>query len=246
MPNATAAEWLIARFTDRSRASAIVGDLLEVTPQQESPLFWLSVLGVLLSLTWRSIAAFGGALLCMCLLHALTEPHHAPIRSLFLAHPPPDTWIPFLSLFALIVDSLWMATPYALIRYGLHDRFAQVTLVLCVPFTLILFFWFVPTILFTSLGIVAVILLVSMSFVQPRKAVLALTAATALGYVGLRTTIYLSERYLELAGPSVTRTAVVRGSLPFFVALIFIAACSWTHHLLLQGDENHPNAEPAA
>jgi hypothetical protein len=243
MPNAAAAEWLIARFTDRSRASSIVGDLLEVTPQQESPLFWLSVAGVVLSLTWRHLAGFAAALSCMYLLDALTMP---PIPNLFLAHRPPDTWIPFLFLLAVIVEALWMAAPYALIRYGVRDRFTQLTLALCVPFTLILVFWFMPTMLFASFGIVAVILLAFMLFAQGRKAILTLTIATVFGYVGLQTTIYLSERYLELAAPSVTRTVVVRGSLPFWVALIFTMACSWAHHFLLQRDQNHPKIEPAA
>lgn len=245
MPNAAAAEWLIARFTDRSRASAIVGDLLEVTPPNSTPQFWLSVAGVVLSLTWRRLAGFAAALSCMYLLNALSMPPQT-VANRFLAHKLPDAWTPFLLLLVVIVEALWMAAPYAVIRYGLHDRFTQVTLVLCIPFTLISSFWFVPAVLFASLGIVAVILLGFILFAEGRRAILTLAIAAALGYVGFRSTIYLSERYLELAPPSVTRTIVVRGSLPFWVALIFTMACSWAHYFLLQSEQNRPKAEPAA
>jgi hypothetical protein len=244
MPNATLAEWLIARFVERSRASSIVGDLLEVTAERGSFSFWLSVGGVVLSLTWRHLTAFGAALLCLYLIRTLEMPPHGPAYRIFVAHKPPNEWAQFFAFLALIADFLLMATPYAVICYGFRDRFAQLAVALCIPFTVIFFFWSVSAAAFTSLAFAVVVLLVSVSFPQGRRAFLALTIAITIGYVGLRLTIYLSERYLELAPPSVTRTVVVHDALPFFAALILVTACAWTHRILLGSNQRSANTSP--
>ena len=53
MRSASFAEWIIARFTTKARASSIIGDLLEAVPEKGNLWFWLSVAGVFFSLTWR-------------------------------------------------------------------------------------------------------------------------------------------------------------------------------------------------
>lgn len=53
MREADWAEWMIARFTGRDQAASIVGDLLE-SPLHRGPLwFWLSFIGIVLSLNRR-------------------------------------------------------------------------------------------------------------------------------------------------------------------------------------------------
>lgn len=236
--NAAVAEWLIARFTERSRAASIVGDLLEATAKQGSLAFWFSIAGVVLAITWRHLTAFAAALLCLYVFQALAMPPHLTEHGLLAAimHQPHSIWLPLFIVLRSASAFLSMAAPYAIICYGLRDRFAQLAVVLFIPVTLIFWFSSIPLVI-TSLVFAAGILIFSLSFAVGRRALLALAIAGVLGYVGLQSTVYLSQRYLEIASPSVTRTVIVQGSIPFFVALAVTVACTWTHHLLLSPKE---------
>jgi hypothetical protein len=232
---AAVAEWLISRFTERSRAASIVGDLLEVTAKQGSFAFWSSVAGVVLTLTWRHLAAFAVALFCLYLNQALTMPPHLPPHGLLATamHQPHSPWMPSFMVLASASVFLSMAAPYAVICYGLRDRFAQLAVALFIPLVVFHWFWSIPAVAVTSLLFAAGILIFSVSFAVGRRALLALILAGVLGYVGLQSTLFFSERFLDVAPPSVTTTVFVEDSIPFFVALTVVAACAWTHHLLL-------------
>lgn len=240
MRNAILAEWLISRFTERSRAASIVGDLLEMTAKQDSHAFWLSVAGVVLSLTWRQLTAFAAALLCLYLNETLGMALRSPLHGVPL-HDFPNAWTPFFAFLSLVVGCLWMAAPYAAICYGLRDRFAQLAMALCTPLTLVFFFWFVPAVAFASAAVAVLALVVFVSSAQGRRALLALTIAVAIGDAGLRSTVYLAERLLELAPPSAPLTVAVWDSIPFFSTLTLTIACAWTHYLLLNRKEEPIN-----
>lgn len=243
--NAAVAEWLIARFTDRSRAASIVGDLLEVTAKQGSLAFWFSIAGVVLAITWRHLTGFAAALLFLYLNEALAMALRGPLHGV-PSHHVPDAWMPFFALLSLVVGCLWMAAPYAVICYGVRDRLAQIAVALSIPLTVFLFFWFVPAAAFVSAAAALLVVIISVSFPRGRRALLALMIAVAIGDAGLRLAVYLGERFLELAPPSVPLTVAVWDSIPIFSAVAVTIACAWMHHLLLSPKEQPTNIPAAA
>jgi hypothetical protein len=62
MHSAVIAEWIVGRFTAKKRAASIVGDLLELEPQNGRWWFWLSLARIVTSLAWRPSVAFLAAL----------------------------------------------------------------------------------------------------------------------------------------------------------------------------------------
>jgi|ERR1700677_3644572 hypothetical protein len=57
MRHGACAEWILTRFIDRQRASSIVGDLIE-EQQRGTVWFWLSLMGVTLSIARRPLGGF--------------------------------------------------------------------------------------------------------------------------------------------------------------------------------------------
>jgi hypothetical protein len=226
MRNTFWAEWIVARLTDRSRAASIIGDLLEAAGEDKTLWFWWSVTGVVLSFVWPSLVAFVAAFVCFSALARAWFSMNYP------AHMPPQIWTPFFSVFGL----LYMAAPYALVRYGFRDRFAQLTVALCAPMAAVLFCWWIPAVVLPCIALVLSIVTFSGAFVSGRRALLVLAAALAFGYGGIRFTLHLADRYLELASPSLTRTVVVRGLPPILWVAIPTTACELTHCLLMRRD----------
>lgn len=58
MRNHRFAEWLLARFHGRARASAIVGDLTETAQHQSRGWFWRACATVVFHASWRPLAGF--------------------------------------------------------------------------------------------------------------------------------------------------------------------------------------------
>jgi prepilin signal peptidase PulO-like enzyme (type II secretory pathway) len=243
MRNAYWAEWIIARLTDRSRAASIIGDLLEAAGEERTVWFWWSVTGVVLSLVWRSLVGFAAALFCLSVLAHGWLSMHCPqgrVSWLVMSHcpsapvhePPPTIWMPIFA----VLNLLGMAAPYAVVRYGFRDRFAQLTAALCAPVTAASFYWRLPAVVLPCIVLVLSIITFSGAFVHGRRALLALAAALAFGYGGIQLTPHLADWYLELASPSVTRTVVVQDSLPFLWVAMLTTACELMHRLLMQRD----------
>jgi len=116
------AEWIIARFSDRSRAIGIVGDLLETAKRRGG--FWLSVGGIVLSLIWRRSIAFIAAFYVGLAWRIFAT------RAFYNAgHPGPrlHPWSPWEPLFSIIWlgAALSMVSSYSAIRYGLRDKFVH-------------------------------------------------------------------------------------------------------------------------
>src|SRR6516164_5665117 len=86
MPNAALAEWLIARFTDGSRAASAVGDLLELAPERGSFWFWWCIARIIFSFTWRRLLAFAVACLSLAFVFALSFRVLRPLRETLEAH----------------------------------------------------------------------------------------------------------------------------------------------------------------
>ena len=114
------AEWILARFTTRSRAASIVGDLLENRCEKGTLWFWRSFAGIVLAVAWRWPFAFASAFYLG--LHALGA-LQMPIYGVNAAHRPPQEWMLVFDVLPGLGMLLWMAAPYAAIRFGLRDSF---------------------------------------------------------------------------------------------------------------------------
>jgi len=230
MANASFAEWLLARLTDRSRAASVVGDLLEVAPERGS-WFWLSVAGIVLSLTWRRLVAIVAAYLCIFLLSTL----YATRRGMPGEH------------MLLFENPLWALAPYAAICYGFRDQFTQLLIMLFALSTIVVFYWWIPIVAFTISAIFSAVLIAFAVSPHRRKALLAVALTLGLGFCGVLFVFYLWRYvwpwYLHLIPLSARGYSLSLGSFPFLVVAIQIAACAWMHRLLLRPNRQGPGME---
>jgi hypothetical protein len=123
------AEWVLARLTTPARAAAILGDLLEVSTTRGRLWFWIAYTRTLVSIGWRTpVALVGAFVLSRWTVEALftTERHLFPhlygINHHAAPHPIWQTPL-WDSLIALVY-----VLPFVLVRFGLRDRFTQLTL----------------------------------------------------------------------------------------------------------------------
>jgi hypothetical protein len=215
------AEWIITRLTDRNRAAAIIGDRLESVGEEKTLAFWLSITGIVLSLSWRPIAGSAAAFFCNYFLLTLSWRVYHPMGGISPAHDP--SHIPLFNAFGLLIESLWKIAPYALVRYGFREKFAQLAVALAVLITALFWSWWIPSVAAAILAIVVTIVISSAGFARCRKPLFAVTFALALGCVGIRF-VHLGMEYLELTAPFTVR-AVAAESLPLLAIAAVIAAC---------------------
>jgi hypothetical protein len=108
------------------------------------------------------------------------------------------------------------------------------TLALCAPLMVVMFYWWVPAVVFPCVVLVAAIISYSGVFVHGRRALLVLAAVLVCGYTGSQLAPHLADWYLELASPSVTRTVVAYDSVPFLCVAVPTMACELMHRLLMR------------
>lgn len=127
MHSASIAEWMVSRWTGKGNAASIVGDLVEMKQQKGNLWFWLSVAGVVLSLSWRqhaaSIAAFIAAYWTVVALNGWTKPPFMPDTH----HLSLWQWAFCMAVVGCLLG--WMAVVYTVIRYGISDELTQFALV---------------------------------------------------------------------------------------------------------------------
>lgn len=237
------AEWILARLTAPSRAASIVGDLLENRSEKGTLWFWRSFAGIVLAVAWRRPLAFASAFyLGLYSLGAL----QMPIYGMAATHRPPEAWMPVFAVLGGIGIILWMAAPYAAIRFGLRDSFAQLALVFGGLITVITFYWWIPAVLSACLVLAFSLITASMFVVQRRRASLALAVATAFGFGGGLFTLYLAGLYQKHLYPGPVaeiNSNVINWGVPLLATWILTKACSRAHHLFLRHDPGQPKAD---
>jgi hypothetical protein len=214
------AEWLIARFNSRTRAASIVGDLLETATLRGTLWFWQSVAGVVFSLIWRRTLAFLAAFYLG--LHALGW------LQIDGAHAMP----------AAFGTLLWIAAPYAAIRYGFRDKFVQLALGLCSLSTIYALYWRIPIAADVCVALALTILIASVRSAQRTKALIALAAALLFGSAGALVSMFLEgiwqNHFYAGAGQ-------IDSPLLCCFALLTVwsttTACGRMHHLVLRADQ---------
>ena len=237
------AEWILTRFTTRSRAASIVGDLLESHSEKGTLWFWRSVAGIVLAVAWRRPLAFAAAFYLG--LHALGA-LQMPIYGVDAAHRPPEAWMP---VFAVLLGPgmvLWMAAPYAAIRFGLRDSFAQIALVFGGLVTLIIFYWWILAVLAACLVLAFSLITTSIFVARRRRALVALAIATVFGFGGGLLAFYLAGLYQKHLYPGPVaeiNSPVINWGVPLLATWILATACSRMHRLLLRRDLGDPEAD---
>src|SRR5215469_3905063 len=201
MPNAALAEWLIARFTDGSRAASAVGDLLELAPERGSFWFWWCIARIILSFTWRRLLAFAVACLSLAFVHTLWfRVLLFPLSVTLDAHNSGYFAGSFANFSAFVAE----AAVYFAICYGLRDELTRLLFMLFAVSSTAMFSWRIPELVFANL--LAIVIIVILSTVSPRRrrALLAAALALGIGFCGFKFILYLWPWYLHMVPLSAT------------------------------------------
>lgn len=240
MRSASIAEWIVGRFTSKKRATSVVGDLVELQPQKGLLWFWASLIGVVVSLSWRaglrliaSFLVYGAAILVL--------------ETVGMSHLPRDSqhWPPSIRLMLALDASftigarLWMILMYTGIRYGLQDEVTRLALAWASLATVAIVFWQKPMLLLICLAAGIWMASVSISKIRYSKATLVLMGTLATGWVGDRLMEYPSRfGFRHLLGHSRQNLylPLIGTGVSLIVFWITVMACSRLHHKLL-GDK---------
>jgi hypothetical protein len=135
-------EAILALFTPRDRAAAILGDLTELSATRSRLWFYAAYTRTLISLAWRTPAAFLIAFLSLRILFTIVLPglgaHRLPhLRDAGLfgqydRHLRFITW----NISFVVTQCLWFVLCFVALRFGLRNRLAQlagVLLLLALP-----------------------------------------------------------------------------------------------------------------
>jgi hypothetical protein len=233
MPNTSPVEIFLALFAGPDRAAAILGDLTEMAATRGRLWFLAAYLRTLFTFTWRIVLALFVA--------DIGRQSIFDLFHLYLRVTPP-AWRTTLSpaflnssgpLLACIVSTLWFALPFAAVRYGLRDRFVQLTFAIAVGITVALLYipWASLLVAAATLLLAAAALL-STTWRKPLE-ILACTAAAGLLMIGasdairLRVLILFAHDHRMLVGNAY--------ALLFQTSLLALAfVCSRMHTHLLQ------------
>lgn len=241
MRNALWAEWLVARFTERSKAASIIGDLLEASVQKGTSWFWLSVARIVVSLSWRRCVGFAVAFYLG--LYSLGF-FQMPIYGIHAAHRPPHVWMPFFAVLTGLGIMLWMAAPYTAIRYGFRDNLSQLAVAFCALITIFFFYWWIAVVAAMCIVGGLLVLIVSLVSAERRGALLGLAVALVFGVSGGLFAMYLSARLWPAPVAEARSPLVV--CLPLLTLAVLTTACSYAHRVLLEHNHRRSQAEPTA
>jgi hypothetical protein len=234
MPNPSPAESLLALIAGPDRAAAILGDLTEMAATRGHLWFWAVYGRTLLSLTWRIVLALVvatvGRQIIVNSFHTYTTHTDVAWRT---THAPflPDHMGPLLYS---IVSTLLFVLPFAAVRYGLRDRFVQLSFAVAVGTTVAFFIPFASlTCAIATLAISAATLF-SSTWRKPLEVLLWTGAAGLLAEaaVGAVDTVILSHHPAE----STRHFFAHYGAMLIFRSSLLAVAfvCSRLHHRLLR------------
>lgn len=261
MRKAVWAEWIISRYVDRNRAASIVGDLVETTALQGSLWFWLSVVRIVLYLAWRPTLAFVAALNI-----GLFWRREFTIQANILPYQTrPNVWyliwaclrlgIPYGNMSEVHFRAVWFGTvfwivvSYAVIRYGLRDKFAQLALGLCLLMTVVVFFSRIPAVTVVCVALALSFFIASLRSARSRRALVALTAVLVIAFGGGLLSMYLRAVLEDILFFPISRSYLSRRTVIFWFWLLAIwittTACARVHQRLLRRDQRDSQMEPA-
>jgi len=132
MHKTSPADALLALFAGRERAAAIMGDLTEMKATRDRLWFATAYVRTFVSLTWRIVLALA---IATAGLQIILNSFHTYQTHMPVAWRTTDA--PFLldhtgPLLIIIMWTLWFVLPFAAVRYGVRDRFVQLTFAVAV------------------------------------------------------------------------------------------------------------------
>ena len=240
MPNTSPAEVFLALFAGPARAAAIMGDLAEMAATRSRLWFAAAYLRTLFTFTWRIVLALFVADIGRQTIFDLFH--------LYLGHTPAawrnatGSWLDLLNssgpLLACIMSTLWFVLPFAVIRYGLRDRFVRLTAAVAVETTLA--FLCIPLISLVAAAATLALAFVAFLSRRWRKPFEVLAWTGTFGLLSVAAFTVLSRQFLSQR-PAISRNL---GSHPFaldalafsFQGSFLVAAfvCSRMHRWLLE------------
>jgi hypothetical protein len=244
----TPAERLLARIADPTlgpdRAAAIYGDLLEISATRGPLWFWTAYARTLVSLGWRTPAAFLVAIASvrvMCLIYPRWIQH--------MARHLPGAWQVSMFFGQLAVASgpllnaiamcLWFALPYAWMRFGLRDRLTQFA---CVLFLCTLpVFSFQVWLIDLSSGITMLALLAALLSSRWRRPLIVLTSTSVTAIAAIVACFHVLASSEHQAFRSFSPTRGVGWLITAFALAGAAFVCSLLHRRLL-----HPHSQERA
>ena len=132
MPKSGFAEWILKRAAGRDRGTVIYGDLTELAATRGAAWFWFAYARTLLSLTWRTLAAFAIATYVYLRFPWITRVIQSSMDWLFRWVPiiggniyPPPLWWWHLTPLIVLLFGVPVLAPFLLVRFGLRDRLTQ-------------------------------------------------------------------------------------------------------------------------
>jgi hypothetical protein len=188
------AEWALRRCTDRKRAAAVVGDLLELREQKGRAWFWMAVGGAMLRLAWRRPLAWCGGFYAGMYAFAYFQ---MAIWGIHVKHQPAGdyVWSPAFGLLSAAGSILCLMLIYSAIRYGLRDRLTLLALILAAFTTPVVYFWWKSWVVAACLVSCAAVLTAAMLRRRWRNALIILLIVEATGFAGGLLAMYLAARY---------------------------------------------------
>ena len=179
MRRAAFSEWMVRRFTTKTKAAALVGDLLEIGASRGDLWFWRSLAGVLIRLAWRPVVGFIAALYAGAWVVSVFSRALWGVRS---HHPPSAIWLLFAVLPGL-GDALVSVLVYSAIRFGVRNRVTQLTACAFVVTAGIALGWWNVAVLATTAAFAAVSLAASLATASRRRASLIALITVSTGIV---------------------------------------------------------------
>jgi hypothetical protein len=240
MPKPSPAEVFLALFAGPARTAAIMGDLTEMAATRGRLWFAAAYVRTLFTFTWRIVLALFVADVGRQIIFDLFH--------LYMRHTPAawrnatGSWLDLLNssgpLLACIMSTLWFVLPFAVIRYGVRDRFVRLTAAVALGTTLA--FLAIPWISLVAAAATLAFAFAAFLSKRWRKPFEVLAWTGAVGLLSLAAFTVLSRQFLS-QHPAVFRSLashpLALDALVFsFQGSLLVAAfvCSRLHRWLLE------------
>jgi hypothetical protein len=191
MDKANAADWILRRVVDPSRAAELVGDQLESHPDDGRFRFWLSIARLFFVFFWPTLISYmlavvGGLLfsfypflLAMSRRAALSGHHGSPTPIFETAY------------YLLLSVLLWVATTFSLVRFGFRSELSRVGLIGALLCTAAACLLWMPYVSAALLALTIACALFYLSSSRRRRALGVLLGVIALGWITTRILVHL-------------------------------------------------------
>ncbi|HTS35522.1 MAG TPA: hypothetical protein VMH04_07625 [Candidatus Solibacter sp.] len=223
MPSSRFAEWMLSRFIGRSRASTVVGDLLETTQRRGDLWFWTSVASVIVWPFWRKLFGYIAAFF---LADYVSDVLSHSIHNVYATHQPTMNIAMLLGALEIVAKLLWMNSAYSLFRFGFKDHFAQLALALSGLATASVYFWWSRPVILPCLFALTLVIFLSVLTASRRAALLALTGAVGLGFVGWYAVVVGANVLHHHDRDASVLIYLVTSATDVVIVLIALTACS--------------------